>query len=137
MKIRILSLCAVGLTVAMLSAISSSQTPNGRTGSKNSAELARGEKIFQRNCASCHGLDGKGAGMVASSLKKQPTDLTVIPLKNGRFPREELVMAISGELAIPLHGSREMPIWGGVLKNGEVLSLVRYIESLQRTVPAK
>ncbi len=137
MKTRILSLCAIGLSVAMLSAISSSQTPNGRPGSKNSAELARGEKIFQRNCASCHGLDGKGAGMVASSLKKQPTDLTVIPLKNGRFPREELVMSISGELAIPLHGSREMPIWGGVLKNGEVLSLVRYIESLQRTMPAK
>jgi mono/diheme cytochrome c family protein len=137
MKFRILPLCAVGLTAAMMSAISISQTINGGPDSKNSAELARGQKIFQRNCASCHGLDGKGAGMVASALKKQPADLTVIPLKNGRFPSEELIMTISGELTIPLHGSREMPIWGGVLKNGEVLSLVRYIESLQRTMPAK
>ena len=59
----------------------------------------------------------------------------MIPRKNGKFPTEELVMSISGELSVPIHGSREMPVWGGVLKNGDILSLVQYIESIQRTLP--
>ena len=104
-------------------------------GDQRPTSVGRGEKLFQRNCASCHGLDGRGAGLVAASLKKQPSDLTMIPRKNGKFPTEELVMSISGELSLPIHGSREMPVWGGVLKNGDILSLVRYIESIQRTLP--
>jgi mono/diheme cytochrome c family protein len=104
-------------------------------GDQRPTSVGRGEKLFQRNCASCHGLDGRGAGLVAASLKKQPSDLTMIPRKNGKFPTEELLMSISGELSLPIHGSREMPVWGGVLKNGDILSLVRYIESIQRTLP--
>ena len=143
------------LTVLFLFATSSSQPAGGKSdtprptdiargdqrptdvaqGDRRPTSVGRGEKLFQRNCASCHGLDGRGAGLVAASLKKQPSDLTMIPRKNGKFPTEELLMSISGELSLPIHGSREMPVWGGVLKNGDILSLVRYIESIQRTLP--
>jgi mono/diheme cytochrome c family protein len=145
MKTIILLSCATLLPVLFLFATSSSQPAGGKSdtprptdvarGDQRPTSVARGEKLFQRNCASCHGLDGRGAGLVAASLKKQPSDLTMIPRKNGKFPTEELVMSISGELSLPIHGSREMPVWGGVLKNGDILSLVRYIESIQRTLP--
>ena len=145
MKTIILLSCATLLTVLFLFTTSSSQPAGGKSdtprptdvarGDQRPASVGRGEKLFQRNCASCHGLDGRGAGLVAASLKKQPSDLTMIPRKNGKFPTEELVMSISGELSVPIHGSREMPVWGGVLKNGDILSLVQYIESIQRTLP--
>jgi mono/diheme cytochrome c family protein len=145
MKTRILLSATTLLTVLFLFATSSSQPAGGKSatlrptdvarGDQRPTSVGRGEKLFQRNCASCHGLDGRGAGLVAASLKKQPSDLTMIPRKNGKFPTEELVMSISGELSVPIHGSREMPVWGGVLKNGDILSLVRYIESIQRTLP--
>ena len=145
MKTIILLSCATLLTVLFLFTTSSSQPAGGKSdtprptdvarGDQRPTSVGRGEKLFQRNCASCHGLDGRGAGLVAASLKKQPSDLTMIPRKNGKFPTEELVMSISGELSVPIHGSREMPVWGGVLKNGDILSLVQYIESIQRTLP--
>lgn len=135
MKTRILLLCTTLLTVAILFSSTISQSNNGKSGHGNTADLARGRKIFHSNCASCHGLDGKGAGLVAGSLRKQPSDLTAIPLKNGKFPTEQLVMSITGELSLPIHGSREMPVWGGVLRNSDILNLVRYIESIQRSLP--
>ena len=145
MKTIILLSCATLLTVLFLFTTSSSQPAGGKSdtprptdvarGDQRPTSVGRGEKLFRRNCASCHGLDGRGAGLVAASLKKQPSDLTMIPRKNGKFPTEELVMSISGELSVPIHGSREMPVWGGVLKNGDILSLVQYIESIQRTLP--
>jgi mono/diheme cytochrome c family protein len=38
--------------------------------------IAAGRALFNKNCASCHGEDGKSKTDVAAALKKQPTDLT-------------------------------------------------------------
>ena len=41
-----------------------------------------------RNCAVCHGDDGKGNGPYAPELKAQPADLTQLAKKNnGAFPQ--------------------------------------------------
>ena len=37
---------------------------------------ARGEQLYQQQCASCHGESGKGDGPVAAGLPHQPADLT-------------------------------------------------------------
>jgi len=45
----------------------------------DAVSLQRGELLFQRNCAPCHGTDGKGDGPVAKYFKadaKKPADLT-------------------------------------------------------------
>jgi mono/diheme cytochrome c family protein len=38
--------------------------------------IARGEKIYEQYCASCHGQNGRGTGPLAASLSHPPADLT-------------------------------------------------------------
>ncbi|MGH9842682.1 MAG: c-type cytochrome [Blastocatellia bacterium] len=38
--------------------------------------IAAGRTIFNKNCASCHGEDGKSKIDIAAAMKKKPTDLT-------------------------------------------------------------
>lgn len=68
-------------------------------------------------CATCHGVDGKGDGPLAPTLKIAPSDLTVISKKNkGNFPYTMIRKTIeSRELGLArAHGPREMPVWGPV-----------------------
>ena len=99
--------------------------------------LAAGRKLFLRNCASCHGIDAKGRGIVAASLKKPPPDLTRIAQQDGKFPAQKVVMTITGELALPIHGEREMPVWGNIFSNQEVGALVGYLESIQNPIATR
>jgi len=81
--------------------------------------LAAGEKPdigmmeYRANCASCHGISGKGEGFFAPLLKVQMPDLTVMARNNGGvFPFARVYEAIDGRISYPAHGSRDMPIWG-------------------------
>ncbi len=78
---------------------------------QNAPDIGKAE--YMSNCASCHGLDGKGNGPVASALKTNPTDLTVLAKKNGGvFPVNALYEIIDGRRVLASHGTREMPVWG-------------------------
>lgn len=100
-----------------------------------------GPEIFKTSCASCHGIDGKGAGPAASALKKAPSDLTQLAKKNGgRFPTEQVRNYIDGRNPVGAHGSREMPVWGEAFQEissspasvtYRIVTLSAYIESLQ------
>lgn len=70
-----------------------------------------GKREFESNCASCHGVDGKGGGAFVELLKRSPPDLTTMAKRNGGvFPISRAYEVIEG--AGPGHGSRDMPIWG-------------------------
>lgn len=122
------------LTVASLAAAS----PAPRAKSAVSGKL-----LFLNHCASCHGLDARGAGPAAIALKVQPPDLTALAKANqGKFPYDSVRQAISGENAPAAHGSREMPTWGAMFlamngvnqKDAEqrIKVLTEYIKSLQK-----
>lgn len=107
---------------------------------KKSGSAAEGQKLFMKYCTSCHGQDAKGQGPVAPNLKKQPADLTRIPLENGKFPHYRIEQTIGGEQMTEVHGTREMPVWGSILrrKGGEglmkleIYNLTRYLETIQQ-----
>lgn len=45
--------------------------------------VLRGAQLFSVNCAQCHGVDGKGSGIIAAFLvKKKPADLTGAAVQN-------------------------------------------------------
>jgi mono/diheme cytochrome c family protein len=105
-----------------------------------------GGEAFQTYCASCHGMDARGAGPVAAALSRPPPDLTRIAARRGGdFPTGEIAAWIDGRLAPAAHGSREMPVWGyrfaeGLpaaelsqdLVRGRILTLVEYLRSIQQ-----
>jgi mono/diheme cytochrome c family protein len=98
-----------------------------------------GAGTFNAYCTVCHGPSGKGDGPAAKALVKPPADLTQISARNsGKFPANAVKMHISGETVVAAHGSRDMPMWGPVLKSTDgnavelrLKNLVDYIESIQ------
>jgi mono/diheme cytochrome c family protein len=108
-----------------------------------------GEKLYAVYCASCHGLDGYGAGPVEPFIAAHAPNLTQIAVRNGgKFPREQVFRTIDGQFESPRSNTRHMPIWGYDLFTGEgddetahqqVLDLehriVKYVESIQETAP--
>lgn len=101
-----------------------------------------GPEMYKEYCAVCHGMDGKGRGPAAEALKVPPPDLTTLAKMNGgKYPFDRVTSAIHGDLRLPAHGSKEMPVWGVPfwrLSQGHssevqlrVTNLSKYIESLQ------
>ncbi len=107
------------------------------------ASAPSGKELFARNCAVCHGSDGKGGGPAAQSLKVAPADLTILSRKNGgKFPSSHVISVLRGEADLPAHGNKEMPVWAPAFgatghdnaegRKQRIGNLLRYIESLQR-----
>ena len=106
------------------------------------AQPYSGSGDYQVYCASCHGPDAKGDGVIAKSLKKHPADLTQLTKKNdGAFPADKVFKTIDGAKGGG-HSDSDMPAWGDVFAkssesagadaaNMRIDVLVKYIQSLQ------
>lgn len=103
---------------------------------------ASGEEMFTQYCAACHGKDAKGDGPAASSLKVSPPDLTALARQNGgKFPAVHVASVLQFGSNMPVHGTREMPIWGPLFHSlnraddaqvkQRIANLTDYIKSLQ------
>lgn len=103
---------------------------------------ASGKEMFSQYCAPCHGVDGKGNGPAAPSMKSMPTDLTQMAKKNdGKFPAAKVSGVLNFGSGLASHGSADMPVWGPLFRSLDkyhdsvvqqrVSNLVGYIESLQ------
>jgi mono/diheme cytochrome c family protein len=78
------------------------------------AMLAEGDKIFQTNCASCHGADGSGAIPQAPKL----TDVEFI----SSYPAAQFFKSVSG-------GKGIMPAWQGRLSDDERWAAVERVRT--------
>jgi len=102
-----------------------------------------GEAMYKQYCGACHGLDGKGNGPAAFTLKTPPPDLTTLTARHmGTFPREYVGNILRFGPGTAAHGSSEMPTWGTIFqlidKNNEravqqrIKNLTDYLASLQQ-----
>lgn len=129
--------------LALLVSLISIAQPNSPTKEKPaSAAKISGKHLYEDHCAVCHGMDGRGGGPYAASLKVWPPDLTMLTAKNhGKYPELHISEVIDGEFEKPAHGNREMPIWGPVFREQatgrqdsaqvRIKALVHYLESIQ------
>jgi len=106
-----------------------------------------GQENFERLCAACHGVSGRGDGPVAAEIIKKVPDLSRIAARNdGNFPRQIIKNVIDGRWRIDAHGTQQMPVWGYEFYIGEgadafsevrvskiLDDLVAYLESIQIT----
>ena len=109
-----------------------------------------GEQEYMNSCASCHGVDGKSAGPVASALSINiPKPLTGLSAANdGEFPMLEVIQIIDGRSGVRAHGTGckharlgavyKAPLVGEVgaygteiAVRGRILSLALYLELIQ------
>ena len=95
-----------------------------------------GSAMYERYCASCHGVSGKGDGPVAPSLRRPPADLTTLAKRaGGRFDEPGVLAIIDGRRQVAEHGPREMPVWGDVFDEALRSQLyTRYTGLLQSRV---
>ena len=108
--------------------------------------IAGGELEYQRNCVVCHGIDGRGDGVMRKYLNIPPANLRQLAKKNGgKFPFWEIYRKIDGQTEVRAHGTREMPIWGDRFRveagsdgksaatqaAGRILGLTFYLEYIQ------
>lgn len=106
-----------------------------------------GRQDFLKNCAGCHGADGKGNGPDLHFLSGvNPPNLTVLSKHNGGvFPFQEVEDVIDGRKQFPDHKRLDMPFWGVDLQEpgkeftpesearvkARIDAVVRYVESIQ------
>ncbi len=86
----------------------------------SAASIARGKKLFQANCASCHGAGGKGDGPAGAALNPKPADLAAMA---GQHPDGDFAWKIE-------HGRGAMPAWKATLSEAQIWDTVNFIQGL-------
>lgn len=84
------------------------------------ASIARGKLVYQAQCASCHGAQGRGDGLAGKALSPKPADLATMA---GQHPDGDFAWKIE-------HGRGPMPAWKAVLKPEQIWDTVNFIQSL-------
>ena len=135
------------LLLALATLIAASPEQADRAASAPATGGGPGRILYLTHCQGCHGLEGRGDGPAAASLRTRPTDLTRLWQWYGTpLDRERLTAYIDGRGLLDVHGSREMPVWGDEFfedappltpnlvegaKRHLIAVLVEYLETIQ------
>jgi mono/diheme cytochrome c family protein len=90
----------------------------------SAASIAAGKKLYDAQCASCHGPTGKGDGKAGALLKPLPSDLSDADWKHG---------STDGEMFTVIRdGARQtgMRAYGSRIPANDIWNLVNYVRSL-------
>lgn len=86
-----------------------------------SEQEAQGERLFQANCAFCHGADGTGKNWIGTFMEPHARDLTNPQFMQG-MSRTRLKTTI--EQGLP---NTSMPAWRSVLQPEEIAAIIAYV----------
>jgi mono/diheme cytochrome c family protein len=113
--------CLVAVVVLVASHVSAA--------GKDKGDPAEGQRIYDRDCASCHGKAGKGDGPDGLYFTNKPTDFTTQGLL---AKRSDDFLATVITVGGPAKGlSADMP--GSKLSKSEVQSLIVYVRQFAPT----
>ena len=88
------------------------------------ASVNRGEDMFKKNCAKCHGLNGNGYGVVANGFTTCPKQLWTW---NGADSGADGYL-----FWIIENGKSDMPPWGLILSEDKRWDLINYIKTIKK-----
>ena len=86
----------------------------------SAASIQRGRNLYETNCASCHGAQGRGDGPASKTLSTKPADLASMA---GKHPDGNFAWKIA-------NGRGLMPAWKGTLSETQIWDAVNFIQSL-------
>jgi mono/diheme cytochrome c family protein len=90
----------------------------------SSSSIAAGKKLYDSQCASCHGTAGKGDGKAGALLKPTPSDLTDGDWKHGQTDGDIFTVIRDGakQTGMRAYGSR--------IPTNDIWNLVNYVRTL-------
>ena len=99
------------------------------------AAAIRGETLYRRNCAICHGATGHGDGLQAASLRPPPADL-----RNLRGPRAEtgywfFRIKDGGKREPLVRSGSAMPGWSDHMSDEDIWDIVAYLTTFLAEQP--
>jgi mono/diheme cytochrome c family protein len=103
------------------------------TGAKAQEQAHPGKAVYDRWCAGCHGIDGKGDGEAAGYMLPRPRDFTlgqyqIRTTASGELPTDADLMRII-DYGMP---GTAMPGWRRQLSQRDRTNLVAYIKTFSR-----
>lgn len=99
-------------------------------GTKNAAIFEEGRKVYEANCAVCHGVEGKGDGAAAVPLEPKPRDFTDAKYMNTRTTTALRQVIAEGGQSAGL--SPIMVGWSATLSPDQIESVLHYIRVFSR-----
>jgi mono/diheme cytochrome c family protein len=126
--------CTVALMLAAFAPARAQGPAQGGVAMKNpvpanAASLGAGKKLYDTQCASCHGPTGKGDGKGGALLKPLPADLTDKEWKHGGTDADLYTTIRDGvkQTGMAAYGSR--------IPARDIWNLVNYLRTLGPTPP--
>jgi mono/diheme cytochrome c family protein len=88
------------------------------------SSIATGKKLYDSQCASCHGAAGKGDGKAGAMLKPAPSDLTDGDWKHGHTDADIFTVIRDGakQTGMRAYGSR--------IPTNDIWNLVNFVRTL-------
>lgn len=114
-----------GVTGILLMTYLASAVP-ARAQDDSAAAVRRGGTLFQQKCAACHGMEGKGDGPIARSMRTPPPDFTKGAFRHGASDEQ-----MHRTIALGIPGTM-MAGWKGRLSDADIFAVIAYVRSLKR-----
>jgi mono/diheme cytochrome c family protein len=87
----------------------------------STTSVERGKALFDVTCSPCHGVDGKGDGLVAQKYLPETADLTSPDIQS--LTDNQIFLVIT-------NGKNRMPSWQENLSPGDTWDIINYIRTL-------